>query len=192
MEDDIRNTHYESSNYTLQTLVRSYLWYRGSEFHMRRATSSGWYLTTREPIFNDYGRFDIYRIYGPSGVSSIYKFLKNQWDYFEFHQSINVGDIVMKGGNYHEITNIFLLKNQLHKSVVFTVKSLVTGTETYVGYQKVPKLHTYNLTDRQKQNISKKRVEMEDRVQSALKNTKVELIPRKRLGMQSKYVKEWK
>ena len=186
-------------------LARHYDWYSGVTIYPTRLSGSGWYLFTcedeeesLEPRFYDQtfnsdtkvNCFNIYRTYGRSRYNYGEKmFLSSEWKYFDFLQTIRVGDVILKNKNYHEITQIYLNGS---RGLSFTIKSLVTGTESDVNYQKLPKIAVRELSNTQVKNIEAKARDMEKKVELALKNTDVGLQPRRRLGFQSKYVSEFK
>lgn len=165
-------------------------WYTQSYTDVR-AKSCGWYTFNGEGL--DYhGFIRLFRLY--RNYKGWYIFFADHKNMFNIRQTFEIGDVIKKQNVYHEITGIYYSDNYIRrhrgkspKRLIFQVKSLVTGSISYVGFTKMPKMKKYELSDKQKANLQKKREEMEDLIKEAKSSTSIKLLPRKRLGLQNKY-----
>jgi len=210
-KETVRSIYDDYGNFSNFTLKRVMSGIRS------RLTSAGWYFPEySNSDLNDFhydksgkiipkvimGRDYLYNNeYTSFKITSSYRhlirtitLLEDQWKYFIHRQSFSIGDIVMKNGNYHEITGFRFDPDPIRskKGIVLEMRSLVTGTPCEMRFSKIHKMKKYELSDNQKTKIQRKAREMEERVQRALKKTTIGMEPRKRLGFQSNFVKKMK
>jgi len=202
IEEIGRDVLRDRRGYSLRNIMRSYSYWSGSTTRPNRLTTSGWYLPVysgeddidpNNPKFyeksgsqNTSKVFSIVRVYGQR--CTIYEIDESQWKYFKFRQVLAKDDVIMKNSNYHVIEG-FMFSGYEKKPVHMKIRSLVTGTSCSVSFAKIPKMKVYELSDRQKKNIQSKVTDMKKKVQSALESTEITLVPRNRLGMQSKFTR---
>ena len=162
----------------------------GSDYISARITSSGWYLFDDDEMQQEVPNDDTFylKVYRTKGKDGYWQRLTaDMVGYFTYIMEYNVGDIVKRNNIYHEITMMYCCNKRNTKPIVFKIKSLITGTESYTSFGKLPKMKQYTLSERQKQILLQKQQEMKERIKLA-RSAPIELSVRKRLGIQGRYV----